>query len=188
MAGKVERWAESMRTLAGASCKHPHSTYSRLQKSLQQEWSFLKQVAPVIGDTFGRVEKALRETFLPDLFEGLGEVAPGRGVTLLPAKQAVLALPDPILTAPETHHMTPRRSSQGLCVVPDGGPLGLPSRGTDDGSEAERLAGRGGLGGNHSHDLSTRRALTATGNKYWVIAYGAAVHSERDRSGCAGMA
>ena len=36
-----------------------------------------------------------------DLFERLGEGAPGRGVTRLPAKQAGLSLPDPTLTAPE---------------------------------------------------------------------------------------
>ena len=35
------------------------------------------------------------------LFEGLGDGVPERGVTCLPVKQAVLALPDPTQTAPE---------------------------------------------------------------------------------------
>ena len=43
----------------------------------------------------------MQETFLPDLFQGLGEGSPGRGVTRLPVKQAGLALPDPTKTAPE---------------------------------------------------------------------------------------
>ena len=47
------------------------------------------------------VEKALRETFLPALFEVLGEQAPELGFTHLPVKQAVLALPYPILKSPE---------------------------------------------------------------------------------------
>ena len=38
---KVEGWAESVRTLAGVSRKHPQSAYAGLQKSLQQEWAFV---------------------------------------------------------------------------------------------------------------------------------------------------
>ena len=76
MAGKVAGWVESMETLAGVSCKHPQSAYSGLQKLHQKEWAFRQQVNPVIGNTFGLVEKLLRETFLTDLFEGLGEGAP----------------------------------------------------------------------------------------------------------------
>ena len=38
---------------------------------------------------------------MPALFEGLGEGEPVQGVTRLLVKQAVLALPDPTLTAPE---------------------------------------------------------------------------------------
>ena len=47
------------------------------------------------------METALKETFVPALFEGLREGVPERGVTHLPVKQAVLALPDPSQTAPE---------------------------------------------------------------------------------------
>ena len=60
----------------------------------------MQQVTPGIGNAFGPVEKALQETFLPALFEGLGEGAPERGVTRFPVKKSGLALPDPILTAP----------------------------------------------------------------------------------------
>ena len=61
----------------------------------------MHRVTPVIGNAFVPVEKALWETFVLALFEGLGEVTPNRGVTRLPLKQAVLVLPDPTLTAPE---------------------------------------------------------------------------------------
>ena len=72
MEGKVAGWSEYVETLAGVSCKHPKSVYSRLQKSIQQEWALLQQVTHGIGDAFGPVEKALWETFLPALFEVLG--------------------------------------------------------------------------------------------------------------------
>ena len=96
---KVEGWAESVKTLAGVACKHPQSAYAGLQKSLQQEWAFVQQVTPGIGDQFGPVEEEIAKAFLPELFEGVGDGAPGREITRLPAKQAGMALPDPTLTA-----------------------------------------------------------------------------------------
>ena len=101
MAEKITGWEESVEILAGVSCKHPQCAYSGLQKSLQQEWAFVQRVTPGIGNAFGLVKKALRETFVPELFEGLGDGVPERGVTRLPIKQAGLALPDPSQTAPE---------------------------------------------------------------------------------------
>ena len=65
-----------METLAGAFRKHPQSAYTGLQKTLQQERAFLQQITPDIGDAFGPVEKALWETFLLALFEGIGEGSP----------------------------------------------------------------------------------------------------------------
>ena len=44
----------------------------------------MQQVTPAIGDAFVPVEEALRETLLLAIFQGLGEGAPGRGVTSLP--------------------------------------------------------------------------------------------------------
>ena len=61
----------------------------------------MQRVTLGIGDAFGPVEKALQETFVPALFEVLGEGAPERGVTHLPEKKAGLALPDPTQMAPE---------------------------------------------------------------------------------------
>ena len=90
-----------MKTLAGVSLKHPESAYDGLQKSLQQEWELLQRVTPIIGDAFRPLEKALRETFVTMIFEGLGEGASEQGVTRLPVKQVGLALTEPTLTAPE---------------------------------------------------------------------------------------
>ena len=90
-----------METLAEVSHKHPQSAYEGLQNSLQHEWEFVQRFTPGIGNAFGPVEKALRETLVPALFEGLGDGVPEGGVTHLPVKQAVLNLPDPSQTAPE---------------------------------------------------------------------------------------
>ena len=101
LAGKVEGWEDFAETLTEVSHKNPQSEYEELQKSLQQEWAIVQQVTPGIYNNFGPVEKALQETFLPELFERIGEGAPERGVTCQPVKQAGLALPDPTLIAPE---------------------------------------------------------------------------------------
>ena len=54
-----------------------------------------------IGNAFGLLEKVLRENLVMELFEGLGDGVPERGVTHLSVKQEGLALPDPSQTAPE---------------------------------------------------------------------------------------
>ena len=61
----------------------------------------MQRVTLGIGDAFRPVEMALKETFVPALFEGLGDSVPERGVTRLPVRQAGLALPDLSQTAPE---------------------------------------------------------------------------------------
>ena len=90
-----------MKTLSVVGRKQRQSTYAVLQKSLQQEWAFVQQVTPGIGDAFGPTEQALRETFIPDPFQGLVGGTPGIGVTCLLMKQTVLSLPDPTKTAPK---------------------------------------------------------------------------------------
>ena len=61
----------------------------------------MQRVTPGVGDAFGPVETALKESFVPAMFEGLGKGVPERGVTRLPVKLAGLALPDPSQIAPE---------------------------------------------------------------------------------------
>ena len=61
----------------------------------------MQRVNPGIGDAFRPVETPLKYTFVPALFEGLGDGVPEQGVNRLTVKQAGLALPDPSQTAPE---------------------------------------------------------------------------------------
>ena len=82
--------------LAGVAHKHLQSAYAGLQKSLQQEWAFVQRVTPGVRESFGPVEEALREIFVPALFRGLSEGLPKCENTCLPVKQAGLDLPDPV--------------------------------------------------------------------------------------------
>ena len=69
----------------------------------------MQRVTPGIGDAFGPVEEEIAKAFLPILFEIVGDGAPGRAITLLPVKQAGMALPDPTQTAPDNW--------QASCVI-----------------------------------------------------------------------
>ena len=60
-----------VRTLSGVARNRQYTAYDVLHKSLQQEWTFVQQVTPDIGDAFGLVEEALWDSFLPDLFQGI---------------------------------------------------------------------------------------------------------------------
>ena len=69
----------------------------------------MQRVTPRVDNAFGPVETALKETFVPALFEGMCEGVPEQGVIRLPVKQAGLALPDPTQMAPE--------NCTALCVI-----------------------------------------------------------------------
>ena len=56
----------------------------------------MQRVTLGVGDAFGPVEVALKEIFVPALFQGLREGVPEQGITCLPDKQAGLVLPDPL--------------------------------------------------------------------------------------------
>ena len=60
----------------------------------------MQRVTPKIEDKFGPMERELRDAFIPDLFQSLGEGTLARGFTLLDVKQAGLALPDPTTPPP----------------------------------------------------------------------------------------
>ena len=68
---KIRGWSELVKALAGVAHKQPQYAYAGLQKSLQQEWSFVQRVTPGAGEAFGPVEEALREIFVPALLEGM---------------------------------------------------------------------------------------------------------------------
>ena len=50
--------------------KHPQTTYTVLQKFLQQEWDFVQRVTPYIETAFQIIEDSLRDVFLLALLKG----------------------------------------------------------------------------------------------------------------------
>ena len=72
--------------------------------------------------------------------------------------------------------MSPCCIVQGPGGVPDGGPIGLPPRGTYRGAEAEYPAGGGGPGRDHRGSPSPRHMSTATCDTDRGLADGADVH------------
>ena len=61
----------------------------------------MQRITPEIGVDFQVVEDALWDILLPALFQGDMEQIPRRAITVLPVKQAIIALPDPTWTAGE---------------------------------------------------------------------------------------
>ena len=92
---KIDEWRHSVATLTGVLRQHPQTVYTGLQKSLQQEWSFVQCVAPGVGMVFQAVEDDLLDTFLQALFQGDTSHIPGRTITGLPNKKSGIAFPDP---------------------------------------------------------------------------------------------
>ena len=76
LAAKIKGWTEAVEIFAGVTQKHPQSDYAGLHKSLQQEWAFVQRVTPGVSNVFGPVKTALKDTFVPALFEGLREGVP----------------------------------------------------------------------------------------------------------------
>ena len=78
----------------------PQTAHSGLQKSLQNEWTYIQRVVEGTGDFFPPLEEALANGFLPALF-GEPVLADDyrRPLAALPVKFAGLALPDPTATA-----------------------------------------------------------------------------------------
>ena len=179
---KVEGWADSVKTLAGVARKHLQSAYAGLQKSLQQEWAFMQRVTPGIGNVFRPVEEEIAKAFLQVLLEGEGDGAPGRDITRLPVKQAGMALPDPILTAPENW--------QASCVIT--GHLVSALRGQVPFRTADHVAclqdGRAAVRRQNAAKVVASLETTIARAPAVGLDDGAAVDSQRDRVGSAGMA
>ena len=61
----------------------------------------MQRMTPGVGDTFGPVEVARKDIFVPMLYHCLREGVPERGIIRLPLKQAGLTLNEPTMTSPE---------------------------------------------------------------------------------------
>ena len=85
--------------MAGVLHRHPQTAHTCLQKSLQQEWGFVRRSTQGLRDDFGPVEKALQEEFIPALFLGEDTTIPCRSIAGFMVKRSDIAIPDPTLTS-----------------------------------------------------------------------------------------
>ena len=154
----------------------------------------MQRVTPGVGAAFGPVEEALRDVFVPALFRGLTEGLPTRDNTCLPVKQAGMAIPDPVKTAPEiwtascviTGHLVAALRGQAAFQTADhttclrGGWLAVRHRGG--------ATGRSGVDGGTGGAPGPAGTSNAMGGKERGLAHGAAVHSQWNRAGGPGVA
>ena len=154
----------------------------------------MQRVTPGVGAAFGPVEEALWDFFFLALFRGLTEGLPTRENTSLPVKQAGMAIPDPVKTAPEnwtasyviTGHLVAALRGQAVFRTADhmsclrGGWLAVRHRG-EQRAEAALTAALEGASGSVG-------TSNATGGKDWGLAHGASVHSKWHRTGGPGVA
>ena len=62
-------WAYGVMALGNIARRFPDTAYSRLAKSLQNEWNYLHQVTSGNGNLYKTTKKEIREDFLPELLE-----------------------------------------------------------------------------------------------------------------------
>ena len=68
IANKVGDWVYSIRILAGAARAYPQSAHSAIQRSVQQEWQYLRRTTPNMELCFHLLlGKAMQEEFIPAL-------------------------------------------------------------------------------------------------------------------------
>ena len=101
---QVDDWAFGVRRLAMVARRFPQTAFAGLTMSLQSEWQYLQRVVPGLADAFEPVETALREEFLPALFQvDATAAAANRALWALPTKHGGLGIPDPTTTGEALH-------------------------------------------------------------------------------------
>ena len=70
MKTKVQAWSQGLKVLIKMDKQQPQLACSRSRMYLQLEWQYPQITVPGVGTLMGRIEQALRETFLPALFGG----------------------------------------------------------------------------------------------------------------------
>ena len=66
----TQAWERNIHTISKTTYKYPQEIYAVVVWLIQSEWIFRQSVKKTKGYTFARVDKMLRETFLPRLFFG----------------------------------------------------------------------------------------------------------------------
>jgi hypothetical protein len=102
MEKKVQTWCAHVEKLSIAAKDQPQAAFSALTKSLQCEWSYCQRVVADSAAFFQPLEIALKEKFLPAIFDG--EVSESdRTLFSLPARLGGIGVRNPVLSAPTAY-------------------------------------------------------------------------------------
>ena len=97
---QIQQWIEGIEKLAKVAKRYPQTAYAGLVKSLQTEWTYLQRVVPELEEVMAPIEEAIKDTFLPALFQEEGPTLDAMRLLLsLSVKKAGLGMPNPAHTA-----------------------------------------------------------------------------------------
>ena len=114
--GKVERWVQDVRVMAGVAAKYPQAVYIGFVKCKQPEWQYAQRVVADIGHYFEPLEEVIRNELIPALL-GLkgGELDQDLRQTLTHSvKTGGLGIQNPMDTAQRVHSISDLSGSNGI--------------------------------------------------------------------------
>jgi hypothetical protein len=115
MEKKVKHWNGCIEKLTEIAKSQPQAAFSALTKSLQCEWNYYQRVIPDCESFFQPLETALKEKFIPAVFDGeIGDHE--RKLFSLPARMGGIGVRDPVSTA-AIAHATSRNATEILATA-----------------------------------------------------------------------
>ena len=99
---KIDRWIETVKSLAKIAEVEPHAAFTAYTRSLQCQWTFLARVMPDISDLFEPLERIIRTVFIKTLIKrDANDVE--RDMLELPARLGGLGRTNPVLSTSRSH-------------------------------------------------------------------------------------
>ena len=125
---KLQSWAKAVTSLSSVARRYPQTAYAGLAHSLQSEWMYLQRVTSNAGESFDGVERAIKEEFVPSLFDvPKDEAAEMRPLLALSVKNAGLGIRDPTQAARHCHATSGAGTAPLADALISGGSLDLPA-------------------------------------------------------------
>ena len=115
---KVQTWSHHVERLSCVAVRYPQTAHSALSRSLQAEWDFCMRVTPTDQEIYQPLSHALREKFLPALFDAPLSAAE-KDLKLLPTRHGGLGIRNPLRRAAAAHAASTEGTSvarESLCT------------------------------------------------------------------------
>ena len=99
---KIDRWIETVKSLAKIAEVEPHAAFTAYTRSLQCQWTFLARVMPDISDLFEPLEHIIRTVFIKTLIKRDANDVEW-DMLGLPARLGGLGITNPVISTPLSH-------------------------------------------------------------------------------------